>query len=483
MSPLVWDGLAWSLLLAVRLMLLCWLPAELTAGEAEAWDRARSGDNHGFSPLAFWITVAGSGEIAMRLPSLLWASLGLIPVYALTRQMYDVTAARLAVLLLASLPGQTFAAMLISATAAGCCAWATALHCLWQLFVSPSRDWKWVVPAITATGMGIVAQPELGAILPLFGLFLISSSVGGRRWRDGRLWTWGISSLLLRLADMYWSASTRANSGRVDASSLSDPVELIQRCIEWLASQFVAVSPVTLVLLCVVSVSLLKRFRKVCPRERFLLIFSVGPLGIEVLRSLIWPNASVNLLAATPAGVIGLAGWAGGWVSAGIAADRWRTWTLPGAAVGGLLTVSLAAGIMTLPAAVVDGGPLELSARPRGWREAAAIIDECRKSLPHAERVPVFVVTEQGAACRLAFYSPGQTDLQGWSAGEISSENSEWGAVLVTRSDGDIPPALSAAFGELQPLRAIRVPEGHGRWIELQVWRARPAPQDRREGL
>ena len=144
----------------------------------------------------------------------------------------------------------------------------------------------------------------------------------------------------------------------------------------------------------------------------YLLCFSFVPLlGVAVLslRQRIEPNWPATVY---PAGMILLAAWGCGNISAGSRLDSWRPYFKKGVIVGAvmaLLTYALPFWAGAAPGPWAD----RLIARLQGWRQLGVEAGRALGEVPRPQTT--FILTfDRQLASELAFYVPGQPRVYTW---------------------------------------------------------------------
>lgn len=490
-----WGRRVWAFLAALfvlRTAVLAALPLELCPDEAYYWDWSRQLDWGYYSkpPMIAWIIglatrVGGDHEFAIRFPALLLGTIGLWPVYALGKRMFGPRAGAWTVLAAAATPGLTAMSLLMTIDAPFLCAWAVAVYCVWRLLEGERPSWLWLAPAILATGCGLLSKQTMLAVFPLTLAWLAGSARDRAKLRSPVVWLWIVGSLLFLAPVVWWNwrhdwVTVQHTREHFQAQTVSVAGRLLV-ALEFWASQLGVVSPLTGGLALIVAGAALRRYVVVDRRVQFLACFSALPLvgvaGLSLVQRVQpnWP-AAFHLTA-----IVLVAAWGTGAVSVAGVPERWRRWFPTGVAVGALLVVGVYVVPFAVPASNLAGGPLDATARLRGWRDLGRAVGWYAATRAQPEQLLMIAATGRGPVSALAFYLPGRPRVYRWNpAGVVDSQHEIWGgpvgaegrdAVIVTTAGYPIPEPLAAAFADVEPLGEATATLGPTRRQALAVWR------------
>lgn len=478
-----------SLLLVVRVLFAAAVPLDLVPDEAYYWDWSRQLDWCYFSkpPMVAWLialstSLGGSTALAVRMPAVLLGTVGLLWMYLLGARMYGPRAGFWAMLLTAATPGNGLLALLMTIDAPFLFCWSGALYCSWRFLERGADQYRWLAGAIVLTGLGLLAKETMLGFLPLAGLFLLTGAGDRRELLRPAFWIWALGAALFWAPVIWWNSHHDWITFRHSSTHFEPQAEGWLRplalCGEFLGGQLGVSSPVTCGLFAVVSAVALRYFWRLGRRERFLVCFSglpmLGVVGLSLMRR-VQPNWPAGFY---PAGMILVVGWALGHVELA-ARLRIRPRALLHAVVVG--TVMVVGMYLLAFGWGIRGKWFDVAARLRGWRSLGQAAGQRLAELPRPNRTLVVVTTERDTVSELAFYIPAQPRVYFWnSAGDVGSQYDVWGgpreaagwdALIVTACEERPPPALAAAFADVQLDGNIRVPIGDQRSHAYRLWR------------
>jgi undecaprenyl-diphosphatase len=483
----------WRLLAALfcfRVAYLAVVPLDLCPDEAYYWDWSRQLDWGYYSkpPLIAWIIalatfVGGASEFAVRLPAAVLGTIGLWPVFALGRSLFDARVGFWAAVAVAATPGMTAMSLLMTIDAPFLCAWAFAVWCVWELLAEkPSAHW--LAGAILSTGLGLLAKQTMVALFPLVLIWLACDPSGRRKLRSAALWLWIAGSLLFLAPVVWWNAhhdwiTVRHTREHFHARSASLVQHLVYG-VEFWASQFGILSPISCGLMIALGIGALSAWRRLDQRVRYLVCLSVIPmLGVTALSFTQrvqpnWPSA-FHLTAFVLLAAWGCGAWDGALRSV---SRRWFAW---GVAVGAVLVAGVSAAPFAIPASSLVGGPLDATARLRGWKTLGQRLGDTLNEFPRPSEALIIAATSRGPVSELAYYLPGQPRVYRFHPkGEVESQHDVWGgppdgiagdALIVTPRESPVPSGLAAMFDALECRGRVEVPLGGERREVVTVWR------------
>ncbi len=509
-----WKRRFWALvggLLAFRLVYLAVVPLELAPDEAYYWDWSRRPDWSYCSkpPMVAWLIGAstafgGSTPYMVRLPAVLLGTLGLIPVWWLGKRLGGPQVGFWSAVIAAANPGNVALSLLMTIDAPLMFCWCFSLWSLWRLFEIPKaslqspqttpphattpRRWPWLVLAIVTTGLGLLSKQTMLAILPLTGLFLLSSSTDRRELFKPWFWFWVCGSLLFLIPVVIWNAlnswvTLQHTQDHFEAAgatfSLADLLRRLAVGGEFLVGQLGAASPVTWGLLVMVLAGCLAAARGLTRQERFLVCFSGPPLIGVVLLSFLqrvqpnWPApfyvSGLILLAAWGCGIMAQRPW--------LARQRHR---FSHAVACGLVTCVVTYAVPWLiPYFDLGGSKIDPLFRLRGWKDLSQQMAQTLSTLPDAEETIVVSSDTRTSVGELAFYLPGQPSVYHWSRDVLRSQYAFWGgpedggrrnALVITRAN-QLPEDLVASSTRAVYLREVSISLGPYRTSHYKLWR------------
>jgi undecaprenyl-diphosphatase len=486
-----WRRTLWVVggLLMFRLAFTAVAPLDLVHDEAYYWDWSRQLDWGYYSkpPMVAWLialstNLLGSSPWAVRLPSILLGTGGLLLVYLLAARLYGGRAGFWATVLSAATPGNAALSLLMTIDAPLLFCWSAALICLWRFLQRGPDRTLWLVLGTIVTGLGILSKQTMLGFIPLSGFFLLTGSEDRREFLRPGVWIWVLGSLLFLTPVIWWNWQhdwiTVQHTGGHFAGEAVGFWKRMSHFGEFLASQLAVVSPVTCGLCIAAGVLSLVGFRRLERRERFLTCFSAVPM-LGVLGLALTQRVEPNWPAAFyPTAVILMVGWALGHVPARrTLRDGARS--LRHALVTGVL-FTLVAYAATFGCGL-QGSRLDPAVRLRGWQAVGLEMGAALDRMPRPSDTFLLFVTGRAPASEAAFYMPQQPQVHLWNgSGKISSQYDVWGgphgklgwdAMIVSSPKRPLPAEVGALFDAIEPAGEIQVSIGHGRHHLYHVWR------------
>lgn len=483
-------GLAVLLVFRVGYLALC--PMELIPDEAYYWDWSRRLDWSYYSKppmiaalIALSTALSGDSEFAVRLPATILGTLGLWGVYELGRRMYGHRVGAWSMLMVAVAPGTTVLCLLMTIDAPFICAWTFATYCLWRMLEPDRVNGAWVIPAILATGAGLLSKQTTLGLYPLVGLFLISTRSQYSKLRSPWIWAWSAGSLAFLVPVVWWNARhdwiTVAHTGSHFGIT---PRSLTQRLIsylEFVVSQSGILSPLIFCLLCVATIALMLTYSNLGNRERFLTCFCGIPLAAITVLSL-WQRVQPNWpVALYLTGVVIVAAWKCGEISLSLRLDRLRILVVPAISLGCVMSMAVAVVPFLLPSSRLAGTRFDFTGRLRGWKATGTLIAARLQEIEATGDLLLIAATARAPVSELAYYLPGRPRVYRWNVGEvIDSQHDIWGgpidgkgrdALIVTEDDAEVPVRLTQAFASIEDLGKVIVPLGSTKSRQFRIWR------------
>ncbi len=495
----LWRGRTLGLLLVLgllRLGYLAVLPLELCADEAYYWDWSRQLDYGYYSkpPLIAWImaaavAVGGSSEFSLRVPAALFSTFGLWPVYALGARMFEPRTGFWAVVAVTATPGIAAMSFLMTIDAPFLALWATAVWCAWELISPDKPDRRWLIPAIVATGLGLLAKQTMLAIIPLTGLWLLSSRRERGKLRSPLVWSWWLGSLLFLTPVLVWNARHDWITVQHTREHFPNrPVESLQQLrwfFEFWASQFGILSPVSCGIMLTLTICGLLGWRTQDARRRYLLCLGAVPMvGVTVLstQQRVQPNWPAAFVLTS---FLLLAAWGRGRASESATTNS-RPWRRRGFDLawgcGALMAVGVLLIPFVIPGSELAGGPFDPTARLRGYRPLGQGLQGYIERETREGRPPLVIATTgRGPVSLLAYYTPSRPRVYRWNpTGIIESQHEIWGgpagdhsgerALIISVPNQSLPSPIAAAFGRTEFLGRLESPLGGGRVEAFDVW-------------
>jgi 4-amino-4-deoxy-L-arabinose transferase-like glycosyltransferase len=501
-------------LLAIRLLLIATAPIDLEPDEAYYWDWSRRLDWGYYSkpPMIAWTIAAstsllGSTAFAVRLPAVLLGVIATGAVGALGRRMYDARVGFWSAAAFAACPLFAGSGVLMTIDALLMCCWTVSLALIWHALGADeggragqdgpgdaaasasaagseraSNGAGWWIALIVPLGVGYLSKQMMLFVPVLVLLFLALSPPD--RWRLRRPWPYVafFVSLFALTPPLVWNARngwvTFRHTAQHFAGQGREWYDFARTFGEFVGAELGLISPILWPLLLAVGVVALTTWRRRDRRVRFLLLFGVVPLAPFFLLAL-WRRVQGNWPGAFyPAGLVLLAAWGCGRLSAG-RVDRLRRWFPRGVVLGAVLAAGayLVPYVLALPAIRHRGfNPL---ARATGWSQAGREVGKYLAEVPRPDRTFVIAGRRQIVA-EMAFYLPGQPLLFRWNDKDYIDNQYDWwpgpadrigwDALLVfkdksgpSRPHPGPPPELAERFASVRELGRVDLSKRFGR--------------------
>ncbi|MCE5334024.1 MAG: glycosyltransferase family 39 protein [Desulfobacteraceae bacterium] len=419
---------------ALRFAYLFLSPLDLVPDEAYYWDWSRQLDWGYYSkpPLIAWIIALstrtlGSSAAMVRLPAVLLGAIGLLAVFLLARRMYDSRTGFWAAVASAASPGSAALGFIMTIDAPLVVFWCCALYLFWRGIEGKSGSVLFWCGLSAAIGLGLLSKQMMAVFIVLMFLFFIVSREDRHHLGTIRPYLFSGLSLLALLPPLWWNT----RHGWITLQHTAHHFEgarqnFIATFGDFIGGQLLVVSPVTWVLFAVAATVLLFRIKSLDRRARYLLCFSIASLIVFLIMSFrqkIQPNWPA---AYYPAGMILLAAWACGHLSAGPRSDAWRRYFRQGTAVGAV--IALLVYILPFVAAAAPSFPgARAVSRLQGWQEMGRNAARFFGAVPAPGKTFVLSLNRQ-ITSELAFYMPGQPRVYSWRFpnGIVTSQYDIW---------------------------------------------------------
>jgi 4-amino-4-deoxy-L-arabinose transferase-like glycosyltransferase len=487
-----WRVIGIILILAVcRILYLAFVPIELAADEAYYWDWSRQLDWGYYSkpPMIAWIAamstaIGGLNEFALRMPAVILGALALWGVFGTARAMYGARVGWWAFLIAATSPGNAAMSLFMTIDAPFLCAWCFAVWSVWELFRSDHPAARWLPLAILSTGLGLLSKQTMLALIPLTGAWLATRCDKNQPFPWKRYGTWAAGSLLFCLPAVLWNLMNSWLTVQHTREHFQWRSQSWTRHLtyyfEYAASQAGILSPLTYLLITMVSVVALCEWRRLQDRERFVLSLGLIPLlaitGLSFVQR-IQPNWPV---AFHLTGMIFLSAWVENAWSSPWLPSAWRTWFPTGLKVGVAFVVLFYAMPMVIPTTTLAGGSVDPLSRLRGWKPLARAVEQVLQSVDEGQKPLLITMSGRGIVSELAFYLPDHPRVYHWNAaGTVVSQHDVWGwpileqdrdVVVITAAGQPLPDAFVEASASSAYLRTLRQERGGPRHDDYDVW-------------
>jgi len=467
------HGLALIVSVAIlRSMFLLNSDLDLIGDESYYWDWSRQPDWCYFSkpPMVAWLihlstSLFGHVTWAVRLPTIVLGTLGLVFFQATARAWYGRTAGALALLLLLATPVNVLANFLMTIDPPLYCFWIMTLYFLQRaLFEHRQSSWWW---AGCASGLALLSK-QAAMVLPLsLGLFLCLD-------RDYRVYLkkqffWYLLPIILAaLPILYWNQQhdwvmfghSQSHFGHHQTTGV---LKHLQQAGEFVAYQALLMSPLIFGLVVIESVRGLLGFKALESRQRFLWLMGPAAVLLTLVLSLLQKaqgNWSMPFYFAALLCVVGR--WQAG---------RWRH-VMRHALALGYLMVGLTY-VLPLLIQVLDlkQGAFDPTKRFKHWHVLANSVHERRlDALPDLRGSFVVALGHRYLASQLAFYLPDHPRVFRFeTSGKVISQYEVWpgpvdfigqdAVIVASGGEKSVPATLREAFERFHALGPVDNPD------------------------
>lgn len=412
--------------LAVRLAYAAVFPLDLAPDESYYWDWGRRPDLGYYSkpPMIGWLmAIAGrlgnDTFVALKLAPALLATLALVPLYLLGRDMDGARTGFWSAALFAATPANAALATFFTIDPPLTLCWCTSLWLTWRWWTRGSDHPRHLLPLALVLGGGyLTKQMHLAFPVLLLAFLALARSHPPTRtrmpWKPAILLI--LASLLLLSPPLLWNWQHDWITLRHTAEELEHrPLDLARRLRflgEFLGGQAALGGGLTWGLMVAALVTSLRQWPHLEDRYRFLLIFSAPGLavflGLATTHRLEqnWPLVFYPALTVL--------------VASGRPWRRPRP-SLPGpgwlplaASLGGTLAVALMTVPFVLPSSAIAGSRTDATARLRGWQTLATEVAAFRQGVPRPDHTFLLTFRDRSVASTLAFYLPDHPRTYAW---------------------------------------------------------------------
>lgn len=492
-ANLRWDTMFLLLLTCVTLIRVGYLyivPLDLGPDESYYWDWSRRLDFGSLStqPLIAWIYAASTALLgisaqAVRMPAILFGAIALIGMYLCGRRIFNAEVAFWSVAAWLATPGAAALGLIMTTDVLLVSCWCLALYCLWRTIEAQKAKTFWWLLTMLLVGLGSLSKLEMVIFPLLMFIYLIFSDDRKhllRRWP----WLLWIGSLLFLIPSLWWNVSNDWLSLKHIAENFplvgSNPLDDLKSFSLFAGSQLLLITPLTWLLLLLLSFALLLKLLRWTRQTSFLFVFSaVGLLAVTGLsfKQNINPNWTACFY---PAGMILLAAWGKEQISAGFF-DRMRRWFVPAIKLGVLLTLLAYLLPFALQLNILPLGSQDPTSEYKGWQELGQQVNEVLQQQPRPEQTLILSPLRKYPA-EIAFYAPGQPQTYSWPGNppRVSSQYDPrpgpvdklgWDALILTDADTPLPGELTAIFENIIELGERSIPIGAAGERRYSLWR------------
>jgi 4-amino-4-deoxy-L-arabinose transferase-like glycosyltransferase len=436
-------ALAVGAIVAARLVLLAFSPAELDVEESQYWFWSLVPDwGYGTKPpLIAWIiglerAVCGDAAFCIRAGSPILHGGTALFAGAIAARLAGGAAGFWAALVYATAPGVWFSSNLMSTDVPMLFCWSAALYAVVRL--RQGGGYAWAAAAGAAVGVGMLAKYAMAAFLAEAALYLALAPAARRAIAPGKLAVVVLIAAAAFAPNVIWNAlhGGVTLSHTVANANLGGDLIRPLRMLEFAASQFAVIGPVLLVALIVVAVQR-RKFPlpaapgDMSPREHFALLacFAFPYLILMLGQSLLsraHPNWAVSAYVA------------GGILVVVAQIGRREFWWVKWSVIV-TLAVTMAAslwGAAGTLAALGPADPKRLMPRFTGWAELGREVARLRRENGDA---PILSF-ERDLLAHMSYYArikPG--DARAWSPAPVPRNHFELTAPL---REGETRPHL-----------------------------------------
>lgn len=472
-----------------RILFLAISGLELDPDEAYYWDWSRRLDWCYYSkpPMIAWIIGAstrllGVSTFTVRLPSVLIGTGGIVLFYQLAKRMFNPRVGLLAALLFVLSPANCALNLAMTTDSPQLFFWTATMLLVWTALTS-QRSLQWWLFAGIANGLGILSKQHALALLPMVGAYLLFEKEHRRHLLRGFI-LHAVTALFFLIPILWWNAqhgwiTFQHTSEHFDAEKIPVGQHLAESG-EFLVSQLLIMTPVTLAAMWLAIAAALRRYVTVSPPVRFLMLtgpLALIPVYLLSLKQALNPNwpaplyLSALILAAA-------------WLLEKAPRRRWIRAALVTGLVMLLLTYIIPVSIKPLG---LEGSKIDPAHRLRGWRELAAAVHEVRKehNTLADEEFFIFSTGARRPVSLMALYLPDRPLIQRWKRSKsVKSQYDLWagpvdqlgknGLVLTEETQGPehFPEELARVFEKVEYLDTVRVPYRKTRVHVYHLYRA-----------
>ena len=470
-------------LLLFRLVYLAILPIDLVHDEAYYWDWSRQLDWGYYSkpPGIAWLIglstrLFGSNEFAVRLPAALLSTATLYFGFLLAKQMFSSKAGYFAMALAAATPGNAALGTVMTIDAPLLFFWSLALLCFWNLLHSSTSRWRWTIGTACAVGSGLLFKQTMIAFPALCFIFVCLCERHRNELRRLSFWLAGVLSLFFLVPVVLWNYQnewiTLQHTSEHFAAEATPLHKHLVLGLEFLATQFGVVSPVTFVLLVTALALVIRLGKQAEPKEVLLMTFCAIPLlGVVALsfKQRVEPNWPAPFYAS---GIVLLAGV--------ITHERFKRFDAAALRRALVTGIVITAGTYALPLIISASGlkasKVDAVVRMWGWEDLGEEVGQ-----QHLDTDSLVIVTSGRAmASELAFYLPNQPEVHLWNPrSAVTSQYDLWGmpneqsgqTALIVGENDKLDARLAARFDSYESVGEVVVPIARGRVHRVKLWR------------
>jgi len=450
--------------------------------EAYYWDWGRQLDYGYYSkpPFIAWLyalvdAIGGGSLFGIRATAAVLGTLSLLLLYRLAATLFDAPTAWYAVLLGLAAPANAVLSFFLTIDAPLVICWTTALWMFWRIVDGQAGPGTYLV-LFLALATGHLCK-QMMMVFPLIAVLFLATAANTRPLlKRPFLWLVLFGSYLSLLPPLIWNArhdwitfKHTSHHFEVKDGGGNVLVERLGDFLSFLGTQLGVLSPGTAFVLFSLALGGLTLLRSAPRPHRYLLAFGALPLAVMLLLALrqgLQPNwAAVFYLS----GIILVAAWYRGTITAGFPPVSWRRLFPLTLAVGFLLVGYFYAASPVFAALGKAGHTADPNRRLLGYEDLAAAVQTVRAKLPKGEDPFLLVIGHRDLTSQLAFGLPDQPRVYNFDARPgIDSQYEMWnlsqaaeligrdGLILYPESER-LPKRFSRCFASVEKVETITV--------------------------
>jgi len=476
---------AWILIGAALLFRLVYaaLFATNPAGdEAYYWDWGRQLDYGYYSkpPFIAWLYafvdwIGGGSLFGIRATAAVLGTVSLLLLYRLAAALFDARTGWFAVLLGIAAPANAVLSFFLTIDAPLVICWTTALWMFWRIVDDKAGSGSYLL-LFLALATGHLCK-QMMMVFPLIAIIFLATAANTRPLlKRPSLWLVLFGSYLSLLPPLIWNArhdwitfKHTSHHFEVKGDGGNVVVERLGDFLAFLGTQLGVLSPGTAFVLFSLALGGLSLLRSAPRPHRYLLAFGALPLAVMLLLALrqgLQPNwAAVFYLS----GIILVAAWYRGAITARFPPDSWRRLFPLTLAVGFLLVGYFYVASPLFAAFNRAGHTFDPNRRLMGYEQLTDAVQSVRAKLPENENPFLLVIGHRDLTSQLAFGLPDQphvynfdprpgidSQYEMWNLSQAASLIGRDALILYPESDR-LPKRFSRCFASVGKAGSITV--------------------------
>lgn len=478
------------LALIVRTLYSVFYPVNLAGDEAYYWDWGRRPAMGYFSkpPMIAWIyavvdKVAGASLLSIRVTAILFGTASLFVTYWFTKKLFDSRTALFAVIIALSIPGNCLLNFVLTIDAPLVLVWSLSLLFFWN-HINGERKGLSLFLLFLCIGLGHLSKQMMLFFPPLAIAFLASGAETRHLLKKPGTWLAIVGSLIFLAPPLIWNSqndwitfthmSTHVGA-KQEPTLWATLYERVETFLEFFGSQLGALSPVTAVLLFMLTVVGAFKYRNISTRSRYLIVFCGVPLVLILVVAMfqkVQPNWPAVLYLA---GVPMVAAWFTKVIDWFPVEDKNRKRLFRFAIIPGfLLCAFFYFSPMVFSLAGAEGHKANPNRRLIGSARFAKAVQEVRETIPGWETAFVAVAGHRYNTSFLGFGLPDRPRVYNILRGTVDSQYQVWpgpwedgaqgkDAIIILPGTRSTPFApVGESFESVQLIANIKVLFGSG---------------------